>query len=150
MTEESRQSQLFLHLVLTFQSAAWQQMGKIKNPITDQIEAVQQRVQEIPGRIVTAPQRRCQVNARIDHPVVDLRTIVVHGDEQLSTVKGEKVETGLLHVDFEKPGTEGCDVMVSDQLKPGQLELRGDQNELEKLLEIGHVNGITGVSREVR
>jgi hypothetical protein len=29
---------LFLQLVLTFQSAAWQQMGKVKNPITDKIE----------------------------------------------------------------------------------------------------------------
>jgi cell division septation protein DedD len=29
---------LFLQLVLTFQTAAWQQMGKIKNPITDKIE----------------------------------------------------------------------------------------------------------------
>ncbi|HEX9935430.1 MAG TPA: DUF1844 domain-containing protein [bacterium] len=29
---------LFMHLVLTFQMAAWQQLGKIKNPITDKIE----------------------------------------------------------------------------------------------------------------
>ncbi len=29
---------LFFQLVLTFQSAAWQQMGKVKNPITDKIE----------------------------------------------------------------------------------------------------------------
>jgi len=29
---------LFLQLILTFQTAAWQQMGKIKNPITDKIE----------------------------------------------------------------------------------------------------------------
>ncbi len=29
---------LFMNLVLTFQMAAWQQLGKIKNPITDKIE----------------------------------------------------------------------------------------------------------------
>ena len=29
---------LFFQLVLTFQSAAWQQMGKLKNPMTDKIE----------------------------------------------------------------------------------------------------------------
>lgn len=29
---------LFLQLVMTFESAAWQQMGKIKNPLTDKIE----------------------------------------------------------------------------------------------------------------
>jgi len=34
----SRDDQLFMQLILTFQSAAWQALGKIKNPITDKIE----------------------------------------------------------------------------------------------------------------
>ncbi len=31
-------SSLFMTLVVNFQTAAWQQMGKIKNPLTDKIE----------------------------------------------------------------------------------------------------------------
>ncbi len=39
MTEFSQKdTALFMQLVMTFQAAAWQQMGKIKNPITDKIE----------------------------------------------------------------------------------------------------------------
>jgi len=39
MTEfEQKDTALFMQLVMTFQAAAWQQMGKIKNPITDKIE----------------------------------------------------------------------------------------------------------------
>ena len=34
----SKDTALFMQLVMTFQAAAWQQMGKIKNPITDKIE----------------------------------------------------------------------------------------------------------------
>jgi hypothetical protein len=34
----SHDDQLFMQLILTFQSAAWQALGKIKNPITDKIE----------------------------------------------------------------------------------------------------------------
>jgi hypothetical protein len=33
-----KETALFMQLVMTFQAAAWQQMGKIKNPITDKIE----------------------------------------------------------------------------------------------------------------
>ena len=36
--EDRKDDFLFLQLVLTFQNAAWQQLGKIKNPITDKIE----------------------------------------------------------------------------------------------------------------
>lgn len=35
---EQKNLALFLQLVYTFQSAAWQQMGKIKNPLTDKVE----------------------------------------------------------------------------------------------------------------
>lgn len=39
MSEQNqKQGALFLQLVLTFQTAAWQQMGKIKNPMTDKVE----------------------------------------------------------------------------------------------------------------
>jgi len=39
MTDQDEKTQaLFIQLVLTFQMAAWQQMGKIKNPLTDKIE----------------------------------------------------------------------------------------------------------------
>jgi len=37
-TSNQKHTALFFQLVLTFQSAAWQQMGKVKNPITDKIE----------------------------------------------------------------------------------------------------------------
>ena len=35
---DKRNEAFFLQLVLTFQTAAWQQMGKLKNPLTDRIE----------------------------------------------------------------------------------------------------------------
>ena len=38
MDKEKYYSSLFLSLILNFQAAAWQQMGKIKNPFTDKIE----------------------------------------------------------------------------------------------------------------
>jgi len=39
MAEQHLQTEtLFINLILTFQMAAWQQLGKIKNPITDKIE----------------------------------------------------------------------------------------------------------------
>jgi len=34
----AKDTALFMQLVMTFQAAAWQQMGKIKNPVTDKIE----------------------------------------------------------------------------------------------------------------
>ncbi len=37
-SSDKKNEALFLQLILTFQTAAWQQMGKIKNPITDKIE----------------------------------------------------------------------------------------------------------------
>jgi hypothetical protein len=33
-----KDSLMFMQLVMTFQAAAWQAMGKIKNPVTDKIE----------------------------------------------------------------------------------------------------------------
>lgn len=36
--KEHLHSALFMNLVMTFQAAAWQQMGKIKDPMTDKIE----------------------------------------------------------------------------------------------------------------
>lgn len=39
MAEHEKMNEaLFMQLVFTFQTAAWQQMGKIKNPLTDKIE----------------------------------------------------------------------------------------------------------------
>jgi len=38
LDKEQLYSALFMNLVMTFQAAAWQQMGKIKNPMTDKIE----------------------------------------------------------------------------------------------------------------
>ena len=39
MTElDQKNEALFMQLVFTFQTAAYQQMGKIKNPLTDQVE----------------------------------------------------------------------------------------------------------------
>jgi hypothetical protein len=37
-TDDQKNAALFMQLVFTFQAAAWQQMGKIKNPLTDKIE----------------------------------------------------------------------------------------------------------------
>lgn len=36
--EEDKDGVLFAQLVMSFQAAAWQQLGKIKNPLTDKIE----------------------------------------------------------------------------------------------------------------
>jgi hypothetical protein len=38
MDTDERQSMLFLQLIALFQSTALQQMGKLKNPMTDKIE----------------------------------------------------------------------------------------------------------------
>jgi hypothetical protein len=38
LTPEQKQQALFLQLVLMFQQAAWHQMGKIPNPLTNKIE----------------------------------------------------------------------------------------------------------------
>ncbi len=39
MSENNQKSEaMFMQLVLTFQMAAWQQMGKIKSPLTDKVE----------------------------------------------------------------------------------------------------------------
>jgi len=43
--DEGKKTSLFLSLVLTFQTAALQQMGKLKNPITDKIERDLQQAQ---------------------------------------------------------------------------------------------------------
>ncbi len=37
-SQKQRSDSLFLQLVLSFQAAAWQQMGKVKNPVTQKIE----------------------------------------------------------------------------------------------------------------
>ncbi len=34
----AKETALFMQLAITFQAAAWQQMGKIKNPVMDKIE----------------------------------------------------------------------------------------------------------------
>ena len=34
----SKDDQLFMQLIFTFQSAAWQALGKVKNPMTDKVE----------------------------------------------------------------------------------------------------------------
>ena len=36
--DKQKEEAFFMQLILTFQMAAWQQMGKIKNPVTDKIE----------------------------------------------------------------------------------------------------------------
>ena len=38
MDDKQKEEAMFMQLILTFQMAAWQQMGKIKNPITDKVE----------------------------------------------------------------------------------------------------------------
>lgn len=38
LTQEQKNQALFMHLVIMFQSAAMQQMGKVMNPITKEIE----------------------------------------------------------------------------------------------------------------
>ncbi|MDZ7260943.1 MAG: DUF1844 domain-containing protein [candidate division KSB1 bacterium] len=42
---DQKREALFMQLVLSFQAAAWQQMGKIKNPLTDKIERDLQQAQ---------------------------------------------------------------------------------------------------------
>jgi len=38
MPPDKRMEALFLQLIMTFETAAWQQLGKIKNPLTNKIE----------------------------------------------------------------------------------------------------------------
>ena len=45
MTSEEKNSSLLFSLIMTFKAAAMQQMGKLKNPITDKIERDLQQAQ---------------------------------------------------------------------------------------------------------
>ena len=36
--DKQKEEAFFMQLILTFQMAAWQQMGKVKNPMTDKVE----------------------------------------------------------------------------------------------------------------
>jgi hypothetical protein len=45
MTSAEKNASLFFSLVMTFQAAAMQQMGKLKNPISDKIERDLQQAQ---------------------------------------------------------------------------------------------------------
>jgi len=45
MTSAEKNSSLLFSLIMTFQAAAMQQMGKLKNPITDKIERDLQQAQ---------------------------------------------------------------------------------------------------------
>ena len=45
MTSGEKNSSLFFSLVMTFQAAAMQQMGKLKNPVSDKIERDLQQAQ---------------------------------------------------------------------------------------------------------
>jgi hypothetical protein len=45
MASAEKNSSLFFSLVMTFQAAAMQQMGKLKNPISDKIERDLQQAQ---------------------------------------------------------------------------------------------------------
>ncbi len=38
ISDNQKNEILFLQLIMTFETAAWQQMGKLKNPITDKID----------------------------------------------------------------------------------------------------------------
>ncbi len=38
MDDKQKEEAFFMQLILTFQMAAWQQMGKVKNPMTDKVE----------------------------------------------------------------------------------------------------------------
>ena len=38
MSDTQKDQALFIHLIISFQAAAMQQMGKIKNPYTDKVE----------------------------------------------------------------------------------------------------------------
>ncbi len=38
ISDDQKNEILFLQLIMTFETAAWQQMGKIKSPLTDKIE----------------------------------------------------------------------------------------------------------------
>jgi hypothetical protein len=45
MTPDQKNQVLFLNLIMSFQAAALQQMGKMKNPITDKLERDLQQAQ---------------------------------------------------------------------------------------------------------
>jgi hypothetical protein len=45
MTSAEKNSSLLFSLIMTFQAAAMQQMGKLKNPITDKVERELQQAQ---------------------------------------------------------------------------------------------------------
>ena len=93
MASSEKNTSLFFSLVMTFQSAAMQQMGKLKSPISDKIE-------------------RDLLQAQLSIDILDMLENKTHGnlsDDETKLLKGILQELKLNYVDElskEPPSTE--------------------------------------------
>ncbi len=97
LSEDQKNAVLFMQLILTFQGAAMQQMGKIKNPLTDKIERdltqaaisidmLDMIKQKTAGNLTKEEQQL------IDHILSELKLNYVDELDRESKDKGEKKE----------------------------------------------------------
>jgi len=93
MASSEKNTSLFFSLIMTFQSAAMQQMGKLKSPISDKIE-------------------RDLLQAQLSIDILDMLENKTHGnlsDDETKLLKGILQELKLNYVDElskEPPSTE--------------------------------------------
>jgi hypothetical protein len=83
MASAEKNSSLFFSLVMTFQAAAMQQMGKLKNPISDKIERDLQQ-------------------AQLSIDILDMLEVKTHGnlsEEEIKLLKGLLQELKFNYVD---------------------------------------------------
>lgn len=100
MVDDNQKNQvLFMQLVFTFQSAAWQQLGKIKNPLTDKIERDLNQARfsiDILEMIRTKTQGNLSENEKtfIDKVISELQLNYVAEFDREPKVEEEKKEEG--------------------------------------------------------
>jgi hypothetical protein len=113
---------LFMQLVMTFQAAAWQQMGKIKNPITDKIErSLDQARYSIDMLEMLKSKTKGNLSDDelkfVNHVLTELQLNFVDELNKDKTKAEEKEKAK-----FEEKGKDGGDAKAEDKEKPEAKE----------------------------
>jgi hypothetical protein len=123
MTElNQKDTALFMQLVMTFQAAAWQQMGKIKNPITDKIErSLDQARYSIDMLEMLKSKTKGNLSDDelkfVNHVLAELQLNFVDELNKDKTKAEEKVKAKS-----EEKGKDGGDAKAEDKEKPEAKE----------------------------
>ncbi len=94
LTPEQKQQALFMQLVLMFHQAAWQQLGKIPNPMTNKVERDLEQAR-VSIDLLDMLQARTKGNLREDEARVleqVLRELKLNFVDELDKEKKEKQE----------------------------------------------------------